>query len=72
MLFRSHVVSLLRDAEAAGVKLNYGHETAAELLWMGLHGLVAALINNPDFPWSNRDELIEGMLDVVTKGVLAD
>ena len=68
----ARVLSLLRDAEAAGVKLNYGHETAAELLWMGLHGLVAALINNPDFPWSNRDELIEGMLDVVTKGVLAD
>jgi AcrR family transcriptional regulator len=67
-----HVVSLLRDAEAAGVKLNYSHETAAELLWMGLHGLVAALINNPDFPWSNREELIQGMLDVVTKGVLAD
>ncbi len=67
-----HVVSLLRDAEAAGVKLNYGHETAAELLWMGLHGLVAALINNPEFPWSNREELIAGMLDVVTKGVLAD
>ena len=67
-----HVVSLLRDAEAAGVKLNYSHETAAELLWMGLHGLVAALINNPDFPWSDREELIQGMLDVVTKGVLAD
>ncbi len=67
-----HVVKLLRDVEAAGLKLNYAPETAAELLWMGLHGLVAALINNPDFPWSNREELIQGMLDVVTKGVLAD
>ncbi len=67
-----HVVALLRKVEAAGIKLNYAHETAAELLWMGLHGLVAALINNPDFPWTNRDELIDGMLDVVTKGVLAD
>lgn len=67
-----HVVSLLRNVEAAGIKLNYPPETAAELLWMGLHGLVAALINNPDFPWTNRDELIAGMLDVVTKGVLVD
>jgi AcrR family transcriptional regulator len=67
-----HVVKLLRDVEAAGIKLNYTPETAAELLWMGLHGLVAALINNPEFPWTNRDELIEGMLDVVTRGVLAD
>ena len=67
-----HVVSLLRNVEAAGIKLNYPPETAAELLWMGLHGLVAALIHNPDFPWSDRDTLIQGMLDVVTKGVLAD
>ncbi len=67
-----HVVKMLRDVEAAGIKLNYTPETAAELLWMGLHGLVAALINNPDFPWTKRDELIAGMLDLVTKGVLAD
>ena len=67
-----HVVSLLKDVEAAGIKLNYTPETAAELLWMGLHGLVAALNNNPDFPWTQRDELIAGMLDIVTKGVLAD
>ena len=65
-------LELLRDVEAAGIGLNYAPETAAEILWMGLHGLVAALINNPDFEWSNRDELINGMLDVVTKGVLAD
>ena len=67
-----HVVSLLRDVEAAGIKLNYSPETSAELLWMGLHGLVAALINNPDFAWSSREELIQAMLDIVTKGVLAD
>ncbi|HTR85013.1 MAG TPA: TetR/AcrR family transcriptional regulator [Reyranella sp.] len=67
-----HVVDLLKNVEAAGIKLNYGPETAAELLWMGLHGLVAALINNPEFEWSNREELIGGMLDLVTKGVLSD
>jgi AcrR family transcriptional regulator len=66
-----HVVSLLRDVETAGIRLNYVPETAAELLWMGLHGLVAALINNPDFPWTSREELIQGMLDIVIKGVLA-
>jgi hypothetical protein len=38
---------------------------------MGLHGLVAALINNPEFPWTGRDELIEGMLDLVTQGIVA-
>ena len=36
---------------------------------MGLHGLVAALINNPEFPWTRREELVEGMLDMVNKGI---
>lgn len=67
-----HVVKLLREVEASGVRLSYPHETAAELLWMALHGLVAALVNNPDFPWTNRDVLIQGMLDIGLKGVLAD
>jgi hypothetical protein len=33
-------------------------------------GLVAALINNPDFPWTRRDLLIEGMLDMAVRGVV--
>jgi AcrR family transcriptional regulator len=67
----AHLVTLLKDIEASGVKLNYPAETAAELCWMGLHGLVAAIINNPEFPWTDRESLIKGMLDVVTHGVLA-
>lgn len=66
------VVGILRDIETAGTKLNYPVETAAELLWMGLHGLVAALIHNPEFPWSDRDLLIGGMLDITMAGVLVD
>lgn len=67
----ARLVEQLRALEAAGIKLKYSAEEAAELCWMGLHGLVAALINNPEFPWTNRDELIEGMLDMVTQGVVA-
>jgi hypothetical protein len=67
-----HLVGLLKDIEAAGIKLNYPADTAAELLWMSLHGLVAALINNPDFPWSRRETLIKGMIQIAERGVLAD
>jgi AcrR family transcriptional regulator len=67
----ARLVEQLRGFEAAGVKLKYPAESAAELCWMGLHGLVAALINNPDFPWTTRDELIEGMLDMVSEGIVA-
>jgi hypothetical protein len=38
---------------------------------MGIHGVVAALILKPDFPWSNRDLLGTGMLDIVLNGVIA-
>jgi AcrR family transcriptional regulator len=65
------LVEQLKSAEAAGVKLKYPADAAAELCWMGLHGLVAALINNPEFPWTRRDALIEGMLDMVTEGIMA-
>jgi AcrR family transcriptional regulator len=71
MVFK-RLVAILVEAEAAGLKLNYPADTCAELCWMGIHGLVSALILKPDFPWSNREMLINGMLDIVLKGVVTD
>jgi AcrR family transcriptional regulator len=64
------LVAILAQAEAAGVKLNYPPDTCAELCWMAVHGLVAALILKPEFPWSDREVLIQGMLDIHLKGVV--
>jgi AcrR family transcriptional regulator len=64
------LVAILSQAEASGVKLNYPPDTCAELCWMAVHGLVAALILKPDFPWSDRDVLIKGMLDIHMKGIV--
>lgn len=66
----SRLVALLSQLEASGVKLNYPPDTCAELCWMGIHGVVAALIMKPDFPWSNREALIQGMQEIVIKGIL--
>ncbi len=66
------LVSVLVEAEVAGLKLNYPADTCAELCWMGMHGLASALILKPEFPWSNRDLLINGMLDMVLKGIIRD
>ena len=66
----SRLVALLSQVEASGVKLNYPPDTCAELCWMGIHGVVAALIMKPDFPWSNREMLLKGMQDIVIKGIL--
>jgi len=66
----SRLLAMLSQLEASGVKLNYPPDTCAELCWMGIHGVVAALIMKPDFPWSNRETLIQGMQDIVIKGIL--
>jgi AcrR family transcriptional regulator len=64
------LVAILAEAEASGLKLNYPADTCAELCWMAMHGVAAALIMKPDFPWSNRDLLGTGMLDIVMKGII--
>ncbi len=46
----AQLMGIFRDIENSGFHVNYPVETAAELVWMSLHGLVAALINNPEFP----------------------
>jgi AcrR family transcriptional regulator len=64
------LVTFLSELEASGTKLNYPPDTCAELCWMGIHGLVAAMIMKPEFPWSDRDVLINGMLDIHRRGIL--
>lgn len=66
----SRLMGIFRDIESGGHALNFPVDTAAELVWMCLHGLVAAIINNPEFPWTRRETLIEGMLDVAMRGVV--
>jgi AcrR family transcriptional regulator len=66
----SRLMGIFRDIENSGYALNYPVDTAAELVWMCLHGLVAAIVNNPEFPWTRRDVLIEGMLEVAVRGVV--
>ena len=64
------LMAIFREIENSGLQLNYPVDTAAELVWMSLHGLVAALINNPEFNWTKRDLLIAGMLDMAVRGVV--
>ena len=66
------LVAILAKAEASGHKLNYPPDICAELCWMGIHGVVAAMIHKPDFPWTDREVLIKGMLDIVQKGIVRD
>lgn len=42
---------------------------ATEVMWMACHGLVALLIARPNFPWSDRDALIESIADTLVRGL---
>jgi len=66
----ARLVAMFGRVNETGIKLSYPPDTCAELCWMGVHGLVSAMINKPDFPWSDREVLIQGMLDVHLKGVV--
>jgi hypothetical protein len=43
----------------------------AVTLWSGLHGLVSLLISAPNFPWPDKDRLIDFVLDAQMTGLLA-
>ncbi len=64
------LVTSLTELEASGTKLNYPPDTCGELCWMGLHGLVSAFILKPEFPWSDRELLIKGMLEIHLEGII--
>jgi AcrR family transcriptional regulator len=66
------LVGILGELEASGAKLKYPADTCGELCWMGLHGLVSAFIMKPEFPWSDRELLINGMLDIHLEGIVRE
>jgi AcrR family transcriptional regulator len=66
----SRLTGMFREIEQTGTPLHYPPETAAELAWMSLHGLAAAIVNDPDFPVARRDPLIAGMVGLVVRGVV--
>ncbi|WP_191965561.1 TetR/AcrR family transcriptional regulator [Oryzomonas sagensis] len=45
-------------------------ESAFQTLWAHSHGIVSLLISCPDFPWVERDKLIETNIDISLKGLL--
>jgi AcrR family transcriptional regulator len=42
----------------------------AQVLWTGVHGIVAAVIFTRDFPLADTTELVETMVDALFKGLL--
>ena len=46
-------------------------ETTSQALWTAIHGVTSLLIQRPTFPWVNKDELIEQVIDSAVNSLLA-
>lgn len=58
---------------AANGRLRMGSaESAAQVLWMACHGVVALMTSRPNFDWANRDELMQITLDGMLHGLMRD
>ncbi|MDD3294852.1 MAG: TetR-like C-terminal domain-containing protein, partial [Geobacteraceae bacterium] len=44
-------------------------ETISQAVWAHCHGIVSLLIGRPDFPWVDRERLIETGLDILLSGL---
>lgn len=45
---------------------------AAQVIWTVNHGVTSLLITNPNFPWVERETLVEGVIDCALAGLAAD
>jgi len=46
-----------------GAEVSAEVELAAQTIWMAIHGLVSLLIARPDFPWLERERLIDSAIE---------
>ena len=44
-------------------------EAASQALWASVHGITALLITHPNFPWSDRNKLIDLVIDTMIEGL---
>jgi len=62
----------VREIAAEGRLRTGTADSAAQALWASCHGVVALMINRPNFGWAPTDELIEVTLDGLMHGLVAD
>ncbi len=53
-------------------RLRQDPRLVAQVAWATGHGLVTLLITKPEFPWIERETLIEGSLDILFGGLLVE
>jgi len=46
-------------------------ETTCQALWAVVHGITSLLIMKPDFPWTDKDQVINHTIDIAVDGLCA-
>ena len=46
-------------------------ETTGQVMWSAVHGITLLLIDFPDFPWTEKDKLIDTVIHTTIKGLKA-
>jgi AcrR family transcriptional regulator len=66
--FGNLVKGVAMCAEAGLLRVN-NVELTSQMLWSGIHGITSLLITHPDFPWAERDQIIDHLLDTLIGGL---
>ena len=66
----SHLVDDVARAIDAGALTPGDPFLVATGLWTNVHGMTSLLIARPDFPWPERERLVEHVLEVAVRGLL--
>ena len=66
-------LATLRDTIADGVKAKklrkVDADVAARAAWAALHGITSLLIVHDRFPWGNREQVVQTVIDALIDGL---
>jgi AcrR family transcriptional regulator len=66
-----HLRSGVAECVAAGKLKNGDVDLMSQMLWAGVHGVVSLLNNHLDFPFVEKDKLVNAMIDTMVEGLRA-
>ena len=67
----SYLRAGVSDCVAAGVLKKGDVDLMSQMLWAGVHGVVSLLNNHLDFPFVDKETLVDTMIDTMLEGLKA-
>lgn len=61
------LLDTVKGCKLEGYFKNVDYEVTAQCLWSGIHGIISLLIMHSEFPWKDKNLLIENMINQLIK-----